>query len=104
MMDAVLQVPRCRGAVRTADHSSLSLRRSSACRRSLGCNACVVHVVPSSIPRQTSRMATSTSMVTVLCGASRHDVSLPGHGLPVGLRGSVSRSAPHGYHVLPPCP
>jgi hypothetical protein len=58
----------------------------------LGCNASVVHVVPSSIPTQTSTMATSTSMVTVLCGVFRHDVSLPDHGLLAGLGGSVSRS------------
>ncbi len=47
---------------------------------------------PSSSPRQTSRTAPSTWMVTVLCGAFRHDVSFPAHGPPAVHRASASRS------------
>jgi len=89
--------PRCRRAVRTADHSALSLRRSSACRRSLGRNAWVVQVAPSSSPKQTSRTALSAPQlkswwVTELCGGLRHDVSLPGPGPRAEPWGGVSRS------------
>jgi hypothetical protein len=46
----------------------------------LGCKAWIVQVEPISSPRQISRTELSTCKVTALCGASRHDVSLPGRG------------------------
>lgn len=84
-------VPRCRRAVRTANHSSFSLRRSSACRRSLGCKAWMVQVVPSSSPRQTRSTPLKICRLTALRGASRHNVSFPGR-LAGRSRGRVSRS------------
>jgi hypothetical protein len=86
-------LPRRWWVVRIADHSAFSLRRSSACRRSLGCRAWTVQAVPSSSPRQTSRTAFSIIRVTVHCGVLRHDVSLPGRGPTAGFRGSASRSS-----------
>ena len=81
-------------ASRIACHSALSLRRSSACRRSLGWRAWTVQVVPSNIPthRQASRTKPAAWMVTAHCGGFRRDVSFPDRGPLAGPRGSVSRS------------
>lgn len=52
-----------RRAARTANHSALSLRRSSACRRTLGCKAWTDQVAPSSSPRPTSSTPPISCMV-----------------------------------------
>jgi hypothetical protein len=55
----------------------------------LGCKAWTVQVAPSSNPRQSNNSPINISRVTVLGGASRHDVSLPGRGPPAVPRKST---------------
>jgi hypothetical protein len=88
---------RSRRTTSIADHSSSSLRRSSAWWRCLSCRAWVVQLAPSSRPMQISRTAPSTTQpstcsVTALCGELRHDVPLLGHGLWAESWAGASRS------------